>query len=155
MARQADLQVDRTRGTGTKRRGARGILAVFSLLVAALLLWGRPLGLTTTATAQGPTPSETDVSAAHLSPDGCTELIINGGFEVTDLHWALAGTLQPPSYSTAKAYAGERSMRLGIVDSANQDASDGLYQDIALPRLGAAFHAQLSLLADPRSCARR
>ncbi len=142
MARQADSQVDRTRGTGNKRRGARGILFLFSLLAVALLLWGRPLGLTTTATAQGPAPSGTDVNAAHLSPDGCTELIINGGFEVTDLHWALAGTLQPPSYSTAKAFAGERSMRLGIEDSANQDASDGIYQDIALP--DSAQHFTLS-----------
>ena len=142
MPRQADSQVNRTRGAGNKRQGARGILALFALLTVALLLWGRPLGLTTTATAQGPTPSETDVGAAHLSPDGCTELIINGGFEVTDLHWALAGTLQPPSYSTARAFAGERSMRLGIEDSANQDASDGLYQDIALP--DSAQHFTLS-----------
>ena len=66
-----------------------------------------------------PAPGDDEASAARLSPDGCSELVINGGFEVTDLHWGLAGTAVPPSYSKARAYAGERSLRLGIVDSAN------------------------------------
>ena len=83
-----------------------------------------------------------ELSAAHLSPDGCSELVINGGFEVTDLHWGLAGRTAPPSYSTARAYAGERSLRLGIVDSANLEGSDSLYQDIALP--DSAQHFTLS-----------
>ena len=147
MTRQADSQVGRTRVAGRSERGAREALFLFALLAVALLLGQSTL----TARAQGPTPptgaqeatpSTSDVGAAHLSPDGCTELIINGGFEVTDLHWALSGTLQPPSYSTTKAFAGERSMRLGIVDSGNQDASDGLYQDIALP--DSAQHFTLS-----------
>ena len=108
-------------------------------LAVALALWQG----TMTASAQGPPPApDEEASAAHLSPDGCSELIINGGFEATDLHWGLAGTALPPSYSTAKAYAGDRSLRLGIVDSANQDASDNLYQDIALP--DSAQHFTLS-----------
>lgn len=132
-------QVNRALGAGSKMQGVRGILSLFclSLLVAVLLLWQA----TRTVTAQGPTPptgtqepSGGDaLEAAHLSPDGCSELVINGGFEVTDLHWGLAGTSSPPSYSTARTFAGERSLRLGIVDSANADASDMLYQDIALP----------------------
>ena len=125
---------------GGRRRGARGILSLFSF---ALLMGALLVGLgTVTARAQGPapptgaqeaTPAAGDVGAAHLSPDGCSELIINGGFEVTDLHWGLSGTALPPSYSTAKAHSGTRSMRLGIVDSANLGVSDGLYQDVALP----------------------
>ena len=125
---------------GGRRRGARGMLSLFSF---ALLMGALLVGLgTVTAWAQGPTPptgaqeatpATGDVGAAHLSPDGCSELMINGGFEVTDLHWGLSGTALPPSYSTAKAQTGTRSMRLGIVDSANLGVSDGLYQDVALP----------------------
>ena len=147
MPRQGDFQVDRMRGVMSKKRETRGILSLCALLAVALLVWQG----TATTRAQGPTPPtnpqetppvESELSAAHLSPDGCSELIINGGFEVTDLHWGLAGTAVPPSYSTARAYAGERSMRLGIVDNANLDASDNLYQDIALP--DSAQHFTLS-----------
>ena len=122
---------------GAGPRGARGILSLFSfaLLTGALLLG---LG-TAAARAQEATPAADDLEAAHLSPDGCSELIINGGFEVTDLHWGLSGTALPPSYSTARAYSGTRSMRLGIVDSANLGVSDGLYQDVALPNSMQSF----------------
>jgi len=128
---QDSFQVDRMRGLMYKVWRARGAVFLCTLLAVALALWQG----TATTRAQGPPPApgEDELSAAHLSPDGCSELIINGGFEATDLHWSLAGTALPPSYSTAKAYAGDRSLRLGIVDSANQDAKDNLYQDIALP----------------------
>ena len=138
MPRQGDFQVDRMRGVMSKKRETRGILSLCALLAVALLLWQG----TATTRAQEPPPVETELSAAHLSPDGCSELIINGSFEVTNLHWGLAGTGVPPSYSTSRAYAGERSMRLGIVDSANLDASDNLYQDIVLP--DSAQHFTLS-----------
>ena len=115
------------------------MLSLFLSLAVALVLWQG----TMTAFAQEPPPVPDDeASAAHLSPDGCSELIINGGFEATDLHWGLAGTALPPSYSTARAYAGERSLRLGIDDSANMEAGDNLYQDIALP--DSAQHFTLS-----------
>ena len=130
-------------------RGARGVFSLFSfaLLAAALLLWqaterAGAQGPTPPAGAQEATPSAGDVGAAHLSPDGCSELIINGGFEVPDLHWGLSGTALPPSYSTERVFDGERSMRLGIVDGANLDASDVLYQDVALP--DSAQHFTLS-----------
>ena len=139
MPRQDDSQVERMRGVMNKERGTKAILSLGALLAVALLLWQG----TTTTSAQEATPSsDDDLSAAHLSPDGCSELVINGGFEVTDLHWGLAGTTVPPGYSTARAYAGERSLRLGIVDSANLDGSDSLYQDIALP--DSAQHFTLS-----------
>ena len=148
MPRQDDFQVDRMRGVMNKERGTKAILSLCALLAVALLLWQG----TATTRAQAPPPptraqaatpsSDDELSAAHLSPDGCSELVINGGFEVTDLHWGLAGTTAPPSYSTARAYAGERSLRLGIVDSANLDGSDSLYQDIALP--DSAQHFTLS-----------
>ena len=140
VPRQDGFQVDRMRGVINKMQGARGIVSLCTLLAISLALWQG----TATTRAQGPPPSPGDdeASAAHLSPDGCSELIINGGFEATDLQWGLAGTALPPSYSTAKAYAGDRSLRLGIVDSANLDASDSLYQDIALP--DSAQHFTLS-----------
>ncbi len=140
VPRQDSFQVDRMRGVINKMRGARGIVSLCTLLAISLALWQG----TATTRAQGPPPSPGDdeASAAHLSPDGCSELIINGGFEATDLQWGLAGTALPPSYSTAKAYAGDRSLRLGIVDSANLDAGDSLYQDIALP--DSAQHFTLS-----------
>ena len=140
MPQQDSFQVDRMRGLMSKVWRARGAVSLCTLLAVALILWQG----TATTRAQGPPPApgEDELSAAHLSPDGCSELIINGGFEATDLHWGLAGTALPPSYSTAKAYAGDRSLRLGIVDSANQDASDNLYQDIALP--DSAQHFTLS-----------
>ncbi|MXZ21823.1 MAG: hypothetical protein F4Y84_14680 [Caldilineaceae bacterium SB0665_bin_25] len=140
VPRQGSFRVDRMRGVMSKVRGARGAVSLCTLLAVALVLWQG----TATMRAEGPPPApdNDEVSAAHLSPDGCSELIINGGFEATDLHWGLAGTALPPSYSTAKAYAGDRSLRLGIVDSANQDANDNLYQDIALP--DSAQHFTLS-----------
>ena len=134
------FRVDRMRGVMRKVWGARGVVSLCTLLAVVVVLW---LGTATTR-AQGPPPApgDSEVGAAHLSPDGCSELVINGGFEATDLQWGLAGTALPPSYSTARAYAGERSLRLGIVDSANLEASDNLYQDIALP--DSAQHFTLS-----------
>ncbi len=161
MPQQDDFQVDRMREVMNKERGTKAILTLCALLAVALLLW-QGTGTTRAQApppppaAQGPTPTSDDgLSAAHLSPDGCSELVINGGFEVTDLHWGLAGTAVPPSYSTARAYAGERSLRLGIVDSANLNASDNLYQDIALPdsaqHFTLSFHYWASHEATPGS----
>ena len=64
------------------------MLSLFLSLAVALVLWQG------TARAQGSPPASGDgaVGAAHLSPDGCSELIINGGFEATDLLWGLADT---------------------------------------------------------------
>ena len=127
------------RGVTKRVRGGRGVVSLCALLAVAVALWHG----TATTRAQGPPPApDEEASAAHLSPDGCSELIINGGFEATDLHWHLGGTALPPSYSTARTYAGTRALRLGIVDSANLDASDSLYQDIALP--DSAQHFTLS-----------
>ena len=140
VPRQGCIQVDRMGSVMSKVWGARGVVSLCTLLGVAMVLWQG----TATTRAQGPTPvpGDSEVGAAHLSPDGCSELIINGGFEATDLHWGLAGSALPPSYSTARSHAGDRSLRLGIVDSANLEASDSLYQDIALP--DSAQHFTLS-----------
>ena len=134
------FRVDRMGSVMRKAWGVRGVVSLCTLLAVAVVLWQG----TATTRAQGPPPApgDSEVGAAHLSPDGCSELIINGGFEATDLHWGLAGSALPPSYSTARSYAGDRSLRLGIVDSANLEASDNLYQDIALP--DSAQHFTLS-----------
>ena len=82
VPRQGDFLMDRIRGVMRKVQGARGVVSLCTLLAVALVLWQ---GTATTAIAsvpaQGPSPVHDDeASAAHLSPDGCSELIINGGF---------------------------------------------------------------------------
>ncbi len=140
MPRQCDIQVVRMQGVMNIVRGVRGLVSLCTLLAVVVVMWQG----TATTRAQGPPPAPGDdeASAAHLSPDGCSDLIINGGFEATDLQWGLAGTAVPPNYSSSRAQAGQRSLRLGIVDSANLNASDNLYQDIALP--DSAQHFTLS-----------
>ena len=82
MPRQCDIQVVRMRVVMNTVQRARGVVSLCTLLAVAVVLWQG----TATTRAQGPPPSpDEDVSAAHLSPDGCSELIINGGFEATDL----------------------------------------------------------------------
>ena len=140
MPRQCDIQVDRMQGVMKKVRESRGFVSLCTLLAVAMVLWQG----TATTGEQGPPPAPGDdeASEAHLSPDGCSELIIYGGFEETDLQWGLAGTAVPPSYSTARAQASQRSQRLGFVDSANLEPSDTLDQDIVLP--DSAQHFTLS-----------
>jgi surface antigen len=49
-------------------------------------------------------------------PAGCGQAIANGGFE-TNSDWELPATAYKAGYSTAKARSGNRSMRVGIIDS--------------------------------------
>ncbi len=111
-----------------------GLRIFYALTVCLLFLWQA------TVPATGQEPSATEISArSHLSHSGCSELLINGDFEVTDLRWSLFGTAFPPSYSSAEVFAGDRSLRLGNVDSANLEASNGIHQDIHLPNSAQHF----------------
>jgi hypothetical protein len=55
---------------------------------------------------------------ANGPPEPCTEAIANGGFE-SDEHWEIPVTIYPANYTTAIAHSGNRSMRVGIVEPAD------------------------------------
>ncbi len=75
---------------------------------------------TATVTASlTPTVTQTRTPA----PVTCTELVLNGTFEAT-ANWTFAATGNPAGYSTAQAYSGSRSVRLGVVP-AGYAAGDG------------------------------
>ena len=52
------------------------------------------------------------------TPGPCTNLFDNSGFETTG-DWQIPLTAYPAAYSTAKAHTGNRSMRTGIVNAAD------------------------------------
>nr|MBC7246051.1 DUF11 domain-containing protein [Chloroflexota bacterium] len=67
-----------------------------------------------------PTPTTVPSPSATASPTGgCTDLIINGSFEWDDEAWYIPNTAYPAGYTTARAYRGWRSMRLGIESLSN------------------------------------
>ena len=72
-----------------------------------------------------PTPSPT--------PTSCTEGIANGGFEY-DGDWDILEEEYPAAYATATAHSGIRSMRLGILDPADNKFSHSIVQqEVVLP----------------------
>lgn len=85
-----------------------------------------------TALAQGARSSQPTAAETPIVPAGCSELIVNGGFEV-DAGWRLNGIDVPPAYVTSPVFAGQRAMRLGIADTANAPVVNSVEQTIALP----------------------
>lgn len=71
--------------------------------------------------------------AAQVVAAGCSELLINGGFEVKDLAWQTFGAESPPAYTTSPVFSGEQAMRLGIVEGANLPIINGVRQSAFLP----------------------
>lgn len=69
---------------------------------------------TATATSQTRTPTATATLTRTPVPGSCTELVKNGGFEAS-ASWTFAATGNPAGYSTAQAFSGARSARLGVV----------------------------------------
>lgn len=66
-------------------------------------------------------------------PESCTEGIANGGFE-SDGDWELPLTAYPADYTTAAAHSGDRSMRVGIVEPADDVHSySSARQAVAIP----------------------
>ena len=63
---------------------------------------------------------------------GCIELVQNGGFE-TNAGWAINVNGYPASYTTALAYTGARSMRLGLDYAPNRLTFSSVQQQIASP----------------------
>ncbi len=105
-------------------------LPVSLLLIWALAWW--PGGGLRAAPALQTTPG------APLAVQGCSELVVNGGFE-TEGGWELFGVEVPPAYTTARAFAGSRSMRLGITDGPNAAAVNGVRQTLFLPNTAASI----------------
>jgi len=70
---------------------------------------------------------------------GCSELLINGGFEVTGSAWQTFGAESPPAYTTSPVFSGEQAMRLGIVEGTNLAIINGVRQTIALPNSAASL----------------
>lgn len=95
------------------------------------LLWVIGLVATTGQAAASPPPQ---VFAA-----GCSELLINGGFEVKDLVWQTFGAESPPAYTTSPVFAGEQAMRLGIVEGPNLAIINGVRQTVTLPNSAASL----------------
>lgn len=70
--------------------------------------------------------------AADLPP-GCFELVLNGGFELVNSVWFIAPSLNPGVYDNSQAFAGNYSMRLGNIDTANVNSQSRVEQRINLP----------------------
>lgn len=73
--------------------------------------------LVTTGTATA-TPTNTGTPTKTATPPSCSDLIINGGFE-KDKAWELPITVYTAGYSSDRSHTGDRSLRTGIVDSAD------------------------------------
>jgi hypothetical protein len=118
----------------------KNAIRITSVLMAAIVL----LTLSpTAAVAVPPTPSRSDrtvlifqiylplIMKNHLLP--CDELIVNGGFEY-DGDWEIPTTAYSADYTVAAAHSGSRSMRLGIVEPADEVYSySSVRQTITIP----------------------
>ncbi len=81
---------------------------------------------------------------------GCSELLINGGFEAEGLGWqpllpGLPADLDA-EYVTSPVFAGSRSVRLGIINAENTAITTGIYQVVTLPAGANPIALSLQLL---------
>ncbi len=82
------------------------------------------------------TPSPTASQTQTQTPTPCAEGVGNGGFEY-DGGWVIPANEYPAGYSTAEARSGYRSMRVGIVEPAdNQYSFSSTWQWITIPADG-------------------
>jgi hypothetical protein len=105
---------------------------------------GTTITPTATNTSAYPHPETTTPTArlllpliyklAPIDPVTCTrDLVINGGFE-TDEAWNIPDTEYPAAYTTAAAFKGQRSMRLGIEHIAhNRYSYSSVNQQVSIP----------------------
>jgi hypothetical protein len=110
---------------GTYNDGADGISAMY-IDDVSLSICASPT-LTPTAT---PTATLTPTAPP---PGTCTNLLGNSGFE-SNLSWQIPVTEYTAGYSTARAFAGVRSMRTGITTAAdNRYSYSDAYQTVVVP----------------------
>ncbi len=74
------------------------------------------------------------IGAAPISnaADGCTELIVNGGFETADA-WVLGVSPIMPQYVTYTRHSGNRALALGITSGANVASYSSARQTVSIP----------------------
>ncbi len=63
---------------------------------------------------------------------GCTELLVNGGFESQDA-WVLGVTPLTPQYMTYTKHGGDKSLALGIVQGGNVQSYSSARQTVTIP----------------------
>jgi hypothetical protein len=98
-----------------------------------------PTPTPTSAPTATPTPTSTPSAGAtptHTPPPTplpCTEVVANGSFEI-DGYWDLPQTAYPAAYTSAAAHYGYRSMRVGILNPAdNRYSYSSARQLVAIP----------------------
>ena len=81
-----------------------------------------------------PGPSKTPKPNPTNTPQpSCTDYMGNGGFESSS-HWVINNNEYPASYSTVQSHSGSRSMRVGVINPAdNQFAYSSVSQTLTLP----------------------
>lgn len=90
-----------------------------------------------TVTASPPPPSPTPTSTPSPTPTAtpavCWQGIVNGGFELNS-GWTIGINEYPAAYSEVQAHTGERSMRVGIINPAdNRFSYSSIEQTVDVP----------------------
>jgi Zn-dependent M28 family amino/carboxypeptidase len=110
-------------------RIARVTLAAFAEL-AQYNFSGSAATPTPTATA---TATATPTAAATPGGGECTEMLVNGDFEVSS-SWQFGSTPYPGRYTTTAALSGARAVQLGVPDGvANRRAYSTVFQKVTIP----------------------
>jgi hypothetical protein len=89
--------------------------------------------------AATPTPTATATATATPTPTAtpgggeCTEMLVNGDFEVSS-SWQFGSTPYPGRYTTTAALSGARAVQLGVPDGvANRRAYSTVFQKVTIP----------------------
>jgi len=85
-----------------------------------------------------PDPTPTPTPTVSPTPEGCFDVIENGGFEVEGV-WELANTPRSAGYTQAVVHAGTRAMRLGIEPGyTNLHSYSSAYQPFTVPEVASS-----------------
>jgi hypothetical protein len=79
------------------------------------------------------TPTSAVTPNQGAAPEGCIELVRNGGFETTGAAWVLVANEGEAIYATEIVAAGEQSMRLGITSPIGDPYASFVEQTVDLP----------------------
>lgn len=97
-----------------------------------------PIPTTVTPTPETPTPTPDTPTPppdtpTPTPPPGCSNLILNGGFEESDVAWYLPTTNYPAKYTTSVFHTGGASMRTGINLADNIYSYSSAWQPVVIP----------------------
>lgn len=101
---------------------ARLLNRLIASLLPVILILGMLLPLFDAPVAQ----------AAEL-PAGCFETVVNGGFEQVNANWSIDPSPSPATFANTQVFAGNWSMRLGILDGSNTAGQSTTSQTVHLP----------------------